>query len=266
MSDSACPTTGLAQNETALSQVNHVSLAIPRKKRQPNSDRVDEVVRLFFADHRQIEIATILGISTGAVASALRRQGIKPRFARGKIFKIVDGACRYTAPCGREIIFDLEDRDLLESGRWIFNGGRVVRTMPDENGETVLARMILSAQRGQIVDHINGDFADNRRANLRLATLTENLRNRRKHRLAVKSSIYKGVCRKSKNSWYAVINLGEGKKKRKTFSTEIAAAEQYDEWARTYFGKFACVNFTSPGERWALEDQSNTDAFAGRER
>ena len=50
-------------------------------------------------------------------------------------------------------------------------GGGVRRTIR-------LHRIVTSAPRGMVVDHINGDTQDNRRENLRICTQTENLSHR----------------------------------------------------------------------------------------
>lgn len=85
---------------------------------------------------------------------------------------------------GHTVIVDDEDAHLLASGSWrvidkprnryvkksVRNGDKV---------ETVyLHRLIMGAAKGELVDHINGDSLDNRRANMRFSSLTDNARNR----------------------------------------------------------------------------------------
>lgn len=84
-----------------------------------------------------------------------------------------------------------------------------------------------------LIDHVNGDGADNRWANLRLATPAENSRNRRT------SSEFKGVRKTKSGRYRAHITLG-------VFDTAEEAAAAYDDAARLYHGRFAAVNL--PGE------------------
>lgn len=90
------------------------------------------------------------------------------------------------------------------------------------------------------VDHKNGDGLNNQRHNLRPATHTQNMRNRRKR--AISSSQYKGVTRR-KSRWIAQIEiLGKGMHLG-VFDTEVAAARAYDTKARELFGEFSQLNF-----------------------
>jgi hypothetical protein len=50
---------------------------------------------------------------------------------------------------------------------------------PNRAVET-MHRMVLQVPKGKAVDHINGDGLDNRKANLRIATLSQNSANRKR--------------------------------------------------------------------------------------
>ncbi len=93
-----------------------------------------------------------------------------------------------------------------------------------------------------LIDHINGDGRDNRRANLRLATSTQNNYNRRiTSRLTSK---YKGVdYRPSKKAYRARITVNKKKIFLGYFKSEIDAAKAYDLAARKYHKEFAALNF-----------------------
>ena len=86
------------------------------------------------------------------------------------------------------------------------------------------------------MDHENGNGLDNRRENLRLATHSQNQRNRRRTR----DKVYKGTRRNGKK-WVAHIVLG-------TFASEEEAARAYDHAATLLYGEFARLNFP-PTER-----------------
>ncbi len=90
------------------------------------------------------------------------------------------------------------------------------------------------------IDHIDGDGLNNQKLNLRPATQTENMWNRKvqKH-----SSRYKGVTfLKRTGKWIASIRLQKVKKHLGTFTSEIDAARAYDAAAAANFGNFARTN------------------------
>jgi hypothetical protein len=103
-------------------------------------------------------------------------------------------------------------------------------------------------RKGRVVDHRNNDGLDNRRANLRPATQSQNMINRPKKPNT--ASKYRGVrWDKSRNLWYSEIHFRyKGRRIRKflgRFKNEIDAAKAYDEAAKKYHGEFARLNFPS---------------------
>jgi len=104
-------------------------------------------------------------------------------------------------------------------------------------------REILKVPKGMLVDHINHDGMDNRSANLRKATHSQNMCNRKKFSCA-SSSKYKGVSwHKGKRKWEATIGLKGRNIHLGRFKSEIEAAKAYDAAAREYHGEFAYLNF-----------------------
>ena len=93
------------------------------------------------------------------------------------------------------------------------------------------------------IDHINHNGLDNRRCNLRVATHSENMRNR-KPQLGT-SSKFKGVCwMKKVNKWQVSIRYNKVKLHLGLYSNEIKAAKAYDGVAKELHGEFARLNFT----------------------
>lgn len=118
------------------------------------------------------------------------------------------------------------------------------------------AQMLHSFLTGwSLVDHINGDGLDNRRANLRQATVMQNARNRRK---IFGLSAYKGVARADSIStpWRARITIAGSRLQLGNYANELDAARAYDAAARHHFGEFAALNFPAADERSALRAAS----------
>jgi hypothetical protein len=101
-----------------------------------------------------------------------------------------------------------------------------------------------------LTDHINGNGLDNRRSNLREATISQNGHNRRRDRDS--SSGYKGVSWHARSGkWQVLIRANGPQKFLGYYVTAEEAARAYDAAARELHGEYAAVNFPQHGERAA---------------
>lgn len=160
---------------------------------------------------------------------------------------------RITLLRGQITLVDDADFVTLSQHLWHYvTPGYVVRNVhvgPDHRRHTErMHRVILGAQLGEVVDHINGDGLDNRRENLRLASHQENTWNQKKR---PGRSIYKGVSW-LQGMWGAHIRVDNVLMYLGRFPTQAEAAEAYNRAAIEHFGEFARLNDTSSPP---LEDQ-----------
>jgi AP2 domain len=92
-----------------------------------------------------------------------------------------------------------------------------------------------------ILDHKDGNGLNNRRSNLRPASIGQNNQNARK-RIGC-TSRFKGVTWfKSRSKWMAQIFIKGHHKNLGYFSNQQSAAISYDAAAEKYFGEFALTN------------------------
>lgn len=149
---------------------------------------------------------------------------------------------------GQVALIDDEDAD-LGNLRWYASPAHYKRSttsyyaMRGKEG-TSLHRLILARilgrelELGEIVDHINNNTLDNRRSNLRVATMSQSNANRRRNRN--NTSGYKGVhFYKQYKKWSASLMVMGKRKHLGYFDTAELAHAAYCAAAVKYHGEFA---------------------------
>lgn len=120
---------------------------------------------------------------------------------------------------GRTII-DKEDYNLCKDMRWRLaitrNGKRkeVVTGSPHKNNMISIYRLVMNAQKEDVVDHINGDTLDNRKQNLRICTQKDNIRNKTilpSNNTSGILGVYKDSRKQRKSNWIAEIKYNDVK-------------------------------------------------------
>ena len=160
---------------------------------------------------------------------------------RCQSFVLVDGCMRCVLPNGRSFLFDTDDYPLIKKYSWRVDEHGYVRSWCKEYGHFKLHRLLMGFETTKYVDHINGDPADNRRSNLRLATSAQNAQNsamRKNNRTG-----FKGVTRHVSGRYQARISVEKHCISLGYFSDPVAAAHAYDTAARRYYGEYARLNF-----------------------
>ncbi len=151
---------------------------------------------------------------------------------------------------GESVLVDFADWCWLSRYKWCRHK-QGYATGRAKAGEAMMHRLIMQPAPGLVVDHINANKLDNRRANLRICTPAQNARNARRRSDA--ASKYKGVrlLRGRPKPFVGVISVGGVHLSLGTYTTEVDAAHAYDRAAREYFGEYARLNFPREGEQSA---------------
>ncbi len=177
-----------------------------------------------------------------------------PNF-RAKIAEPKGQVKRIPLSHGQYALVDASDYEWLSQYKWYAGAdGYAIRT---EKGKRIfMHRQIMDPREGMLVDHIDRNQANNCRANLRLCTRSQNMRNRGKP--ASTSSRFKGVSlHKRSGKWHAYITFKRVRIWLGSFLDEVEAARAYDAKAVELFGEFARLNFP---EEWPAERRAEVYA------
>lgn len=148
---------------------------------------------------------------------------------------------------GRTAVIDRVDATLIAGFTWRLMGEGYVSA---QRGRMVIYmhRLIAGAGPDEVVDHINGDRLDNRSANLRIATPSQNSANRGPDRRRLgTSSRHKGVSwSKRRSKWRAYVHHEGRTRYVGEFADEDDAARAYNVAAAAIWGEFARLNDVPP--------------------
>lgn len=146
---------------------------------------------------------------------------------------------------GKIALIDDEDFDIVDEFQW--------RAQQNQDGRwyamawnpypifVLMHRHIIGANKDEWVDHRNGDGLDNRKANLRICTPSENAASAGPTGV---TSNFKGVYwEKSREKWHVKIMKNGHRHFIGRFDSEVEAAKAYDGAAFELFGEFAYLNF-----------------------
>ncbi len=144
---------------------------------------------------------------------------------------------------GKFALVDDADFAWLSQWKWHVTAlGYAARNSKSIKGrkETIrMHRLIAGTPAGMDTDHRDGDKLNNQRFNLRIATRTENGRNRKPK----KGSEFKGVYLfKKSGKWRAQIRVDRKLKELGLFILKEDAAKAYNAAAIEHFGGFARLN------------------------
>ena len=144
-----------------------------------------------------------------------------------------------TTSSGKTFLVDTADLEQVQMYSWCFSKtGYLVATV--DHRTVKLHRYLLQPDASAVVDHINGDPADNRRCNLRVCTVKDNARNAavgKNNRTGVT-----GVKLVKSGRYVASIMVNRKHIVLGTFDTLEEAASVRREAEQRYFGEFSATS------------------------
>jgi len=151
---------------------------------------------------------------------------------------------------GHVALIDADDIPTVDIGAWSVDlapKGRKYASRHNSAGKVYMHRVIMAPQPGQDVDHVDGCtllgapwVLDNRRANMRLASRSQNNANARLR--TDNSTGYRGVWRSPSGTYTVEVAMHGTRRRVGRFATAQAAAEERDRIAAELHGEFARLN------------------------
>lgn len=205
--------------------------------------RNNEILARYDRGEAPVDLARRFGLSLNRTheITKVRRQ------PRPKLIQLSDGSYKIPLTQGLFATVDDSDLEMVSKFRW--------HAFCPKDGQTSYAsahdpckaqkkmfmhRLIMDATKGVVVDHINGDGLDNRRINLRVASVAQNAWNVRSkdrpragyHGVIIQSGKYLGSIMAHGNTLRTAV-----------YDTPEEAAAARDALARLHHGEFATLNF-----------------------
>jgi hypothetical protein len=139
---------------------------------------------------------------------------------------------------GVEFKIDKEDFDKVKRYSWVADKNGYLMAQVGRKGQIRLHRLILNVGESQIIDHINHDVTDNRKANLRICTTSQNAMNKKLP--SNNTSGHKGVyfCN-TRKKWIAIIGVMQKRIYLGGFENKQDAITARERAEVIYFGEFA---------------------------
>lgn len=155
---------------------------------------------------------------------------------------------------GQVALVDDEDFERVSQYKWsamfcrnYANGGRFMARgrvgVVGNRRQVLLHRFIMDAQKGGIIDHIDGNPLNNTKSNLRHVTVHQNTCKTLFVLRTTNTSGFRGVCWQSRDKkWMAQIVVNRQRVYLGLFINKLDAAKAYNEAAKKYHGEFATLN------------------------
>lgn len=169
---------------------------------------------------------------------------------------------------GQVAVVDFDDFESLREYSWFAHkrgkdGFGKFYAARKECGCTIsMHRQLMKPGEGFEVDHINMNTLDNRRANLRVCTRSQNKANANKHKDNL--SGFMGVTwNKTAKAWSARLGLNGKKVFLGYFNTPEEAANAYNKAKTQHFGEFARLAEVESADVTPRAPHHNTTGFPG---
>jgi hypothetical protein len=148
-------------------------------------------------------------------------------------------------------IVSAEDYNRFKAMKLQGSEGQCIKALIDKKWIPLHHIVIGKPTTGMVVYHLNGNKCDNRRENLRFATISENNQNSKRKHKGQYIGVYYNENKKHWRVYCKRVYFG-------SFKSEIEAAQQYDKAAHILFGENAKTNKTiaydDVKEKYTVED------------